>query len=132
MLSLFFATLGDATHGLCPMERPTQGELYELVKHIGKDYQTIAIQFLGYSIEEIETMCEEHPGNISRVKFDILNGWLRRHPEGDARKVSQSTCHRMGKNISLHTREVGPVNPRSSRWTRPFSPLRVNSDKGQS
>ncbi len=65
-----------------------QSELRELTKYIGASYHAIAIQFLGYSIEEIEELQESHRGNIDRVKFDILNGWLRKHPEGNPRKVS--------------------------------------------
>ena len=70
-------------------ERLTQTELNQLVKCIGSSYQTIAIEFLGYSIEEIEELQESHRGNINRVKFDILNGWLRKHPEGNPREVSE-------------------------------------------
>ena len=67
-----------------------QSELSELARCIGSSYQTIAIEFLGYCIEEIEDLQEKHRGNIDRVKFDILNGWAKRHPEGNQRYVSAS------------------------------------------
>ncbi len=54
---------------------------------MGSSYQQIAVQFLGYNVEEIEDMQESHRNNTSRVKFDILNGWLRMNPEGNPRHV---------------------------------------------
>ncbi len=69
-------------------EKVRQSELQELAKHIGSSYHTIAIQFLGYSDEEIEELQEDFPGNTGRVKFKILNGWVRRNPEGNPRYVS--------------------------------------------
>ena len=64
-----------------------QSELSKLTKCMGSRYQTIAIEFLGYSIEEIEELQESHRGSISRVKLDILKGWLHRHPQGNPREV---------------------------------------------
>ena len=76
----------------CESQRTSleQSELSELTRCMGSTYQTIAIEFLEFTIEEIEELQEKHRSNISRVKFDILNGWLQRHPEGNPRAVSIS------------------------------------------
>ena len=68
-----------------------QKVLWELTNYIGKSYHAIAVQYLGYRDEEIEELQEDFPGNTSRVKFKILNGWVQRNPEGDPRCVSNDS-----------------------------------------
>ncbi len=80
-----------------------QSEIWALVRCIGTSYVTIAIQFLGYHIEEVEELEQAHRGQIDRVKFKILNGWLQQHPERNARYVS--------KTSKLHNVTVNMVNP---------------------
>ena len=70
-----------------------QKVLWELTNYIGKSYHEIAIRFLGYRDEEIDELQEDFPGNTGRVKFEILNGWVRRNPEGDPRYVSMDILH---------------------------------------
>ncbi len=76
---------------------PTQAELTSLARRIGSSYQDIAIQFLNYRDEEIETLKEELLGNIDRVKFKLLNGWVQRNPEGNPRHV-RNTIRLMCQN----------------------------------
>ncbi len=71
------------------MESLKQSELYELSRCMDKNYQTIAIKFLGYSEDEIEEIQESHKGNLDKVKLMILNGWLLRNTVGNPRYVSQ-------------------------------------------
>ena len=53
--------------------------------------KTIAIQYLGFSDEQLEDLDEDLRGNVARAKFKILNGWHQRNPEGNPRYVSKGS-----------------------------------------
>ncbi len=76
--------------------------LSQLGRSIGAKYHAIAIEFLGYTDEEIEELEESYPRNIDRVKYKILNGWVMKNPR-NPRYVSIHFSLLMNTNENLKT-----------------------------
>ena len=89
--------MSDASNTDEPVEPLEQRELYKLGRHVGSEWETIAIEFLNYSIEEIDELKETKGGEINRVKFEIFNGWVKKNPDGNPRHV----CYFSSLNSSM-------------------------------
>ena len=83
-----------------------ESELMELAGKIASpDLPAIAVQKLGFDINEIKTFSVEHRENHQMMKFEILCRWKNKNPENN-RQVSNKIWAKMKMNFFFFTNEI--------------------------